>query len=124
MKLIFLTLLITLLGGTFLFSSATSAEKKMADVQNEIENQNGSVSIGDPKEIFVKKIPKNKNFVTGDTKRQEAMPKSFREFFSNVKEDVKRGGEGLKVVAEDMKQRKRHTFEDPHFIPPTRPDWR
>jgi hypothetical protein len=123
-RLIFVTLLLASLGGAFVVSVGYSAEVKTVPDQDDGVTGNSRLAIGDPLEIFVKEIPDENVSVSEKPQSDIVAPKSFREFFTLVKKDVKRGTEGLKVIADDMKQRKRHSFRDANFVPPPRPDWR
>ncbi len=111
-------LLLLLLLGTPYFAFAEVKK----DVQPPEKKHTSSVAIGDPKEIFVKKLPKKKHTSKKEEKRKN--PESFGDFFSLLKKDLAKAGDELELAVEDISQKNRKTIEDPDFVQPERPDWR
>ena len=119
MRFLFFALLFT----QFLFLSAATLHAEEADTKGEDKNapQNSDVAIGDPKEIFLTKKAKQQKTLKTE-KREE--PKTMSEFLTNLKKDFKQVGKKLEGLKDELAKQQRHTFCDPDFTPPTRPDWR
>lgn len=116
-------LLFALILTQFLFLPAATLHADEANTEgvDKDATQYSVVAIGDPKEIFLTMKPKNqKTSKTG--KRKE--PETISEFLAYLKNDFKQVGKELSGIKNELAQQKRHTFRDPDFTPPKRPDWR
>ncbi len=108
----------------FLFLPVTTPYAKERGSESVDKNiaQYGTAVIGDPKEIFLVKKKTEKENISQIGKRKD--PATMSEFLAYLKKDFKQAGKELSDLKIELEKQKRHTFHDPDFIPPKRPDWR
>jgi hypothetical protein len=80
-----------------------------------------SVKIGDPKELFLSEKPQE---VRVEKKEKPPEAKNLSEFFGLMKKDLKQTFKDIGNMGKEITKPKRHSYRDPDFTPPERPDWR
>jgi hypothetical protein len=107
----------------FLLLPASTLYAEKTDIKgvDKDVSHNRAVVIGDPKEIFLTKKAKQQK--TSKTEKRQ-QPETLSEFFAYLKKDFKQVGKDLKGLKGEFEKQQRHTFRDPSFSPPERPDWR
>ncbi len=80
------------------------------------------VAIGDPREIFLKRLPPKKQ--GNDKESTKKSPQSLAETFDALEKEFKKVGEDLRLATKEIASVRKKTFHDSDFIPPERPDWR
>ena len=104
----------------FLFCSQPVYGEVNAAVEKSAALPPPLILIGDLKEVFVVVEPKRE--ITASDKKSE--PKNMKDFFSIIKKDLSQAGNKLDKFSKELSGKQRHTFQDPEFTPPQRPDWR
>ncbi len=113
-------LLSSLLLAALLLPTIAAAEAK--NEKKDAQFPFTEVSLGDPKELFLKKPPPVKD--DPDAPKKRARPSSLDDLWHNLKADFSHIGKDIEKATNELSTLKKHTFDDPDFTPPPRPDWR
>ncbi len=118
----FLLFLLVLMQFLFVPPAVLYAGEAETEIVSKDNPQSSLIDIGDPKEIFLTKKKPKKQAESNTKENREA--KTMSEFLFLLKSDFKKIGKEVSKIKTEWEEQQRHTFHDPDFTPPTRPDWR